>query len=60
MWVGLIRGKKRATGFDGGVRGLNRDLRGREVAPDENVQVRNLGERRVHEIHSGDRTLWST
>jgi hypothetical protein len=28
---------------------LNRDLRGREVAPDEDVQVRNLGERRVHE-----------
>ena len=40
--------QERSSGFDGRVRGLHRDLRGREVAPDEDVQVRNLGERRVH------------
>jgi hypothetical protein len=48
MRVRLIGWKKRSSGFDGRVGSLNRDLRGRLVAPDEDVQVRNLGERRGH------------
>jgi hypothetical protein len=48
MRVRLIGEKERSSGFDGCVGSLNRDLRGRLVAPDEDVQVRNLGERRGH------------
>lgn len=49
MGVRGVSGEVAASGFDGRVGRLNRDLRRGEVAPDQDVQVRNLGERRGHE-----------
>jgi hypothetical protein len=46
--VRVIGWEKVAGGFDGRMRGLNGDLRGGEIAPDQNVQVMNLGERSGH------------
>lgn len=48
MRVGLFWWKEKPGGFDGRVRGLHRDLCSRQVAPDEDVQMRNLGERSGH------------
>jgi hypothetical protein len=45
--------KEEPTGFNPGVCGLHHDLRCGEVAPDEDVQVRNLGKRGGHGRISG-------
>jgi hypothetical protein len=46
----LIEGKEQTGGFNRRMCGLNRNLRSREIAADEDVQVRNLGERSGHEF----------
>ena len=48
MRMSLLRRKELSRGFDGRVRGLHRDLRGRKIAPHEDIQVRNLGEGSGH------------
>ncbi len=44
MRVGMIFRQELMGSFDGRVRGLHRDLRCGQIPPNENVQVRNLGE----------------
>ena len=44
MWVWMAWGQEVAGGFDGRVDGLHRNLRGRKIAPHQDIQVFNLGE----------------
>jgi hypothetical protein len=44
MGMGLVGRQEVSSGLNRRVNGLNGDLRGGQVAPHENVQVRNLGE----------------
>ena len=44
MRMRLVGSQELAGGFHGRVNGLNRHLRGRQIPPHEDIQVRNLGE----------------